>query len=418
MATQPATQGTVQPCRYKVGKTLGAGSYSVVKECVHIDTGRYYAAKVINKRLMAGREHMVRNEIAVLKKVSMGHQNILTLVDYFETMNNLYLVTDLALGGELFDRICRKGSYYESDAADLIRATLSAVAYLHDHGIVHRDLKPENLLFRTPEDNADLLIADFGLSRIMDEEQFHVLTTTCGTPGYMAPEIFKKSGHGKPVDVWAIGVITYFLLCGYTPFDRDSDLEEMQAILNADYAFTPVDYWRGVSDQAKEFIRRCLTVDPVKRMSAHEALQHPFVAGFLASDDKGQNLLPTVKKNFNARRTLHAAIDTVRAINKLREGGLGLQGQRLMNGGNAREPERAKAAAAAAAAAAVVAKKAEQQKDSGYGSGPAGAKDSSGDVAMGDAPPSSHPAALRPGVEANKVVETSKGLWTGVGSRV
>ena len=131
----------------------------------------------------------------------MGHQNILTLVDYFETMNNLYLVTDLALGGELFDRICRKGSYYESDAAGLIRATLSAVAYLHDHGIVHRDLKPENLLFRTPEDNADLLIADFGLSRIMDEEQFHVLTTTCGTPGYMAPEIFRKTGHGKPVYV-------------------------------------------------------------------------------------------------------------------------------------------------------------------------------------------------------------------------
>jgi len=113
----------------------------------------------------------------------------------------VYLVTDLALGGELFDRICRKGSYYESDAAELIRATLSAVAYLHDHGIVHRDLKPENLLFRTPEDNADLLIADFGLSRIMDEEAFHVLTTTCGTPGYMAPEIFNKTGHGKPVYV-------------------------------------------------------------------------------------------------------------------------------------------------------------------------------------------------------------------------
>lgn len=141
----------------------------------------------------------------------MGHQNILTLVDYFETMNNLYLVVELALGGELFDRICRKGSYYEADAADLVRAILSAVAYLHDHGIVHRDLKPENLLFRTPEDNADLLIADFGLSRIMDEEQFHVLTTTCGTPGYMAPEIFKKTGHGKPVYVlsprWTVGML-------------------------------------------------------------------------------------------------------------------------------------------------------------------------------------------------------------------
>ncbi|MCJ1311002.1 hypothetical protein MMC25_004672 [Agyrium rufum] len=332
----------IQPCRYKTGKTLGAGSYSVVKECVHIDTGRYYAAKVINKRMMAGREHMVRNEIAVLKRVSMGHQNILTLVDYFETMNNLYLVTDLALGGELFDRICRKGSYYESDAADLIRATLSAVAYLHSHGIVHRDLKPENLLFRTPEDNADLLIADFGLSRIMDEEAFHVLTTTCGTPGYMAPEIFKKTGHGKPVDVWAIGVITYFLLCGYTPFDRESNLEEMQAILVADYSFTPLEYWRGVSQHAREFIKRCLTIDPVKRMTAHEALNHPFVLerevrggdGMEGIESQDLDLLPVVKKNFNARRTLHAAIDTIRAINKLREGGAA----GMMNGATSREP--------------------------------------------------------------------------------
>ncbi|KAF1973437.1 Pkinase-domain-containing protein [Bimuria novae-zelandiae CBS 107.79] len=334
---QTQAQAQVQPCRYKTGKTLGAGSYSVVKECVHIDTGRYYAAKVINKRLMAGREHMVRNEIAVLKRVSMGHRNILTLVDYFETMNNLYLVTDLALGGELFDRICRKGNYYESDAADLIRATLSAVAYLHDHGIVHRDLKPENLLFRTPEDNADLLIADFGLSRIMDEEQFHVLTTTCGTPGYMAPEIFRKTGHGKPVDIWAIGVITYFLLCGYTPFDRDSNLEEMQAILVADYSFTPLEYWRGVSLKAREFIRRCLTVDPAARMTAHEALSHPWIADIgVVSAEGEEDLLPTIQKNFNARRTLHAAIDTIRAINQLRAGGAA----GMMDGARTGEPRR------------------------------------------------------------------------------
>ncbi|KAK4232018.1 putative calcium calmodulin-dependent protein kinase [Podospora fimiseda] len=434
---------SIQPCRYKVGKTLGAGSYSVVKECVHIDTGRYYAAKVINKRLMAGREHMVRNEIAVLKKVSMGHQNILTLVDYFETMNNLYLVTDLALGGELFDRICRKGSYYESDAADLIRATLSAVAYLHDHGIVHRDLKPENLLFRTPEDNADLLIADFGLSRIMDEEQFHVLTTTCGTPGYMAPEIFKKTGHGKPVDLWALGVITYFLLCGYTPFDRDSDFEEMQAILNADYSFTPLEYWRGVSESAKDFIRRCLTIDPAKRMTAHEALQHPFVAGWMARQqmmggngekglqeaDKGANLLPNVKKNFNARRTLHAAIDTVRAINKLREGG-NAGGGGYMNGGRSREPVRGQqlqqqhGQQQSDDSGISVGSQGQQQgqsggQDSGYDGGA-----SSEDVRMDDAPapiPPVHvqgvPASLRPGSEANRVVETSKGLWNGIVSR-
>ncbi|KAL8824595.1 MAG: hypothetical protein Q9170_008104, partial [Blastenia crenularia] len=129
----------------------------------------------------------------------------------------------------------------------------------------------------------------------MDEEAFHVLTTTCGTPGYMAPEIFKKTGHGKPVyvfhllhpltpqlssssDVWAIGVITYFLLCGYTPFDRDSNLEEMQAILIADYSFTPLEYWRGVSLPARNFIKKCLTIDPHSRMTSHQALSHPFVA--------------------------------------------------------------------------------------------------------------------------------------------
>lgn len=331
----------------------------------------------------------MRNEIAVLKKVSMGHQNILTLVDYFETMNNLYLVTDLALGGELFDRICRKGSYYESDAADLIRATLSAVAYLHDHGIVHRDLKPENLLFRTPEDNADLLIADFGLSRIMDQERFHVLTTTCGTPGYMAPEIFNKTGHGKPVDIWAIGVITYFLLCGYTPFDRGSDFEEMQAILKADYSFSPAEYWRGVSADAQDFIRRCLTVDASARITAHDALQHPFVAGSWRPDGAAaENLLPTIKKNFNARRTLHAAIDTVRAINKLRES----QNSASCSSSSSshripRSPDPCSG---------------RDKEDSGYGT----QLDGEGSLV----PPV--PASLRPGNEANRVVQTSAGLWS------
>lgn len=165
------------PCKYKVGRILGQGTYAVVKgpppsmknsaneiEAVHIDTGKFYAAKVISKRLMAGREHMVRNEITVLRKISMGHENILTLVDYFETVNSrtypvfeslsvVYLITDLCLGGELFDRICRKGNYYESDAANLVRVTASAVSYLHDHGIVHRGKTPHRL--RTTKPNLE-----------------------------------------------------------------------------------------------------------------------------------------------------------------------------------------------------------------------------------------------------------------------
>lgn len=142
-------------------------------------------------------------------------------------------------------------------------------------------------------------------------------------------------------DVWAIGVITYFLLCGYTPFDRDSNLEEMQAILIADFSFAPLEYWRSVSLSAREFIKGCLTIDPQKRMTSHEALSHPFVDDTAreregAGDRGGGDLLPVIKKNFNARRTLHAAIDTIRAIKKLREGGAA----GLMEGAMSVDPKR------------------------------------------------------------------------------
>ena len=181
------------PCAYKTGRTLGQGTYAVVKEAVHIETGKYYACKVISKQLMRGREHMVRNEIASLKRVSQENSGVVSLVDYFETMNNLYLVTDLCQGGELFDRICERGSYYVKDAAHIVRTVTKAVEFLHDRDVVHRDLKPENLLFRDRSEHADLLIADFGLSRMLDQDKMDVLSTTCGTPGYMAPEIFKKT---------------------------------------------------------------------------------------------------------------------------------------------------------------------------------------------------------------------------------
>ncbi|ORZ19849.1 kinase-like domain-containing protein [Absidia repens] len=296
------------PCKYKTGKILGNGTYATVKEAMHIETNKFYAVKIINKKLMEGREHMIRNEINIMRKISQGHKNILSLVDYFETLNNLYLVMDLAQGGELFDRICQKGNYFEGDAANIVRTICDAVAYLHDNGIVHRDLKPENLIFLTTNEDSDLLIADFGLSRIIDSEKFDVLRTTCGTPGYMAPEIFKKVGHGKPVDLWAIGVICYFLLCGYTPFERESNVDEMNAIISADYTFDE-EYWYGVSDEAKDFIQRCLTVDTEKRMTAHEALEHPWLVN---SQSQTKDLLPNVRRNFNARKTFKRAVDLVR----------------------------------------------------------------------------------------------------------
>ncbi|KAI0299340.1 kinase-like domain-containing protein [Multifurca ochricompacta] len=300
-------------------------TYAIVKEAVHIKTGKYYACKVINKKLMEGREFMVRNEIAVLKRVSSGHQNIVTLYDYFETANNLYLCFDLCTGGELFDRICAKGNYHEPDAADLVRTIMKGVQYIHDSGIVHRDLKPENLIFRTPAEDADIMIADFGLSRVMEEERFHLLTEICGTPGYMAPEIFKKTGHGKPVDIWAMGVITYFLLAGYTPFDRENQQQEMEAIIAGDYKFEPEEYWANVSETAKSFVTTCLTVDPAVRPTAVELLGHRWLADekphFVPDPESPTggptDLLPHIQKRLDARTRFRRAVWGITAMKRM-----------------------------------------------------------------------------------------------------
>ncbi|KAJ3474869.1 hypothetical protein NLI96_g12212 [Meripilus lineatus] len=320
MSPAPATV----PCQYRTGKTLGSGTYAIVKEAIHIKTGKYYACKVINKKLMEGREYMasVRNEIAVLKKVSSGNRNIVTLHDYFETAHNLYLVFDLCTGGELFDRICAKGNYDETDAASLVRTIFTAVKYIHDAGIVHRDLKPENLLFRTKKEDADIMIADFGLSRVMEEEKFQLLTEICGTPGYMAPEIFKKTGHSKPVDVWAMGVITYFLLCGYTPFDRDTQQQEMEAIIAGDYKFEPEEYWANVSSTAREFVSECLTIDPASRPTCEQALKHRWLASdsphFVEDQDgRATNLLPYIQKQFDAKKAWRKAVFSITAVKRM-----------------------------------------------------------------------------------------------------
>ncbi|KAK7042197.1 calcium calmodulin dependent protein [Favolaschia claudopus] len=315
----------IRPCQYKTGKTLGSGTYAVVREATHIETEQKYACKIINKQFIEGREYLVRNEIAVLQRISSRHPNIVTLHDYFETHRNLYLCFDLCTGGELFHRICSKGNYYEADAAALVRTILAAVKYIHDCGIVHRDLKPENLLFQTEADDANIMIADFGLSRIMDEERMTLLTGVCGTAGYMAPEVFRDAGHGKPVDVWAMGVITYFLLAGYTPFDRDTPEAETAAIVAGDVKFEPAEFWANVSPTAREFVQACLTVDPAARPTAAEALQHRwltaatphFVPDPFNPSGGPTNLLPHVKRAFNAKSAWKRAQFGIRALKRM-----------------------------------------------------------------------------------------------------
>jgi calcium/calmodulin-dependent protein kinase I len=183
-----------------------------------------------------------------------------------------YIVTQLATGGELFDRICEQGRFTEKDASQTIRQVLEAVDYLHDNNVVHRgqwqnmiwrsdltfgvDLKPENLLYLTSDSKSDLVLADFGIAKMLDSKD-EVLTTMAGSFGYAAPEVMLKKGHGKPVDMWSLGVITYTLLCGYSPFRSENLQDLIDECSNARVVFHER-YWKDVSDDAKDFIGHLL----------------------------------------------------------------------------------------------------------------------------------------------------------------
>lgn len=258
--------------------SIGRGSYSEIFECRNKYTHRVYAAKKYRKKLMQGLEKMLQNEFLVLRLVSMTHPNILSLIDYFETKDSFYLVTDLAKGSDLFQRLdhCPGFKLPEEDTMEITAGLVSAVSYLHEHNIVHRDVKAENLLFTDTQSNSAIL-ADFGLATIV--QPLERLYKVCGTLSYMAPEIFEGTGYSFPVDVWAIGVTVYFMLCGYMPFDCESDDETKDAIKHRKYLFEPAGYWESISTEAKDFIDRCLTLDPELRVTTSELMSHPFIIG-------------------------------------------------------------------------------------------------------------------------------------------
>ncbi|KAI8928586.1 kinase-like domain-containing protein [Entophlyctis helioformis] len=294
---------------YFLGKTLGNGAFATVKEVVRKSDSQKFAVKIVDRSKLKDHDTMMQSEIAILQSIS--HPNIIALKDLYVTPTHYYLVMELASGGELFDRILAKGSYTEKDAASIVKQLISALAYLHEHNIVHRDLKPENMIFRDTTDESDILLTDFGLSKAVKTNQF--LTTSCGTPHYVAPEILKDLGHGVAVDMWSIGVITYVLLCGYTPFwggETNSTTLLYQSIVSGKFEFDE-EYWGHVSSLAKEFISRLLIVDPSKRMTAKEALMHPWL-----STQESVDLLPNVIKNFNAKKTFKKAVFAIASIQR------------------------------------------------------------------------------------------------------
>ncbi|ODQ81420.1 hypothetical protein BABINDRAFT_159715 [Babjeviella inositovora NRRL Y-12698] len=263
-------------CKYLLSSTvLGTGSFSEVVTGKHIDTGTRYAIKKIQKLMVHGRESLIQKEITAMKQVGIQHRHLLSLVDYFETDDELYLVTDLALGGDLFDKIEREGTLLESHTKRIVVSLVNGIQYLHSRSIVHRDIKAENIFFWAKNTASDILLGDFGLAEILAPSKF--LYSVCGTYSYMAPEIFTKEGYSYPVDMWALGVLTYFMLCGYMPFDCETDEETKEAIMKADYMYEPPEYWNHISADSKQFIGLCFVTDPVLRMTPGQALGHPWL---------------------------------------------------------------------------------------------------------------------------------------------
>lgn len=259
--------------RYKKGKELGKGGFSVVYEVIDKTTKKRHAAKEIIKASLKPEDEIgLKQEIDILQ--SLNHPHIVKFVDFFDEKDHYYVVLELLEGGELFDRIVQKACYNEKEARDLVRVLLGALKYIHDLGVVHRDLKPENLLMADAVNDSNVKLADFGFAK---RAEGFTLTTQCGSPGYVAPEILNAVKYGKPSDMWSAGVICYILLGGYPPFHDDRDQRALfRKIKKGQYEFH-VEYWAHVSDEAKDLIRGLLTVDMMERLTVDQALNHPWV---------------------------------------------------------------------------------------------------------------------------------------------
>jgi len=246
-----------------------------VREATSKADGEKFAVKIIEKSLIKEDIKLLKREIEIMKQVE--HKNILKLEEIFEDDARVYIVMELVNGSELFDRIVEKGFYSERNAMNVVSQILSAVAYLHEKGIAHRDLKPENLLCAGTDENEVVKIADFGLSKIQKDED--MLSTSCGTPGYVAPEVLLCESYNLSVDMWGIGIITYILLAGYPPFYDETNPQDdtvlFEKVINVDYDLDD-ECWDDVSDLAKDFIQHLLVKDPKDRLTALEAMEHPW----------------------------------------------------------------------------------------------------------------------------------------------
>lgn len=253
---------------YKLLKTLGEGSFSKVKQAVHIPTGKVYAIKIIDMNLVKenNMDKQLEREIKVMKV--MNHPNLIKLHAVLHSPKNYFLVLDLAEGGELFNKLAQDGPLPEAAARSYFQQLIDALDYMHKHNTIHRDLKPENLLL---DSEGNLKIADFGLS-IMANSTSDLLKTRCGTPNYVAPEIFCANGYvGPPADLWSAGVILYVMLAAALPFDAPTLPDLARQIMKVQIVY-PDSFPRG----AVELMKHIIVASPEERYTIEQIRQDPW----------------------------------------------------------------------------------------------------------------------------------------------
>uniref|UniRef100_A0A4W5NTK1 calcium/calmodulin-dependent protein kinase n=1 Tax=Hucho hucho TaxID=62062 RepID=A0A4W5NTK1_9TELE len=288
-----------------------AGRNATLATC---SNGQEFAAKIINTKKLSARDHQKLEREARICRL-LKHPNIVRLHESISEEGFHYLVFDLVTGGELFEDIVAREYYSEADASQCINQILESVHHMHQHDIVHRDLKPENLLLASKLKGAAVKLADFGLAiEVQGDEQ--AWFGFAGTPGYLSPEVLRKDPYGKPVDIWACGVVLYILLVGYPPFWDEDQHKLYQQIKAGAYDF-PSPEWDTVTPEAKNLINQMLTINPTKRITADQALKHPWVCqrSTVASMMHRQETVECLRK-FNARRKLKGAILTTMLVTR------------------------------------------------------------------------------------------------------
>ncbi|XP_077978011.1 serine/threonine-protein kinase 17A-like [Glandiceps talaboti] len=263
---------------YAVGHELGRGKFSVVKKCTENSSGREFAAKFIKKR-KRGKDcrSAILHEIAILE-MSKEHHRLIKLHEVYETSHDFILVLELAAGGELHHHcVCEKEgtNFSERDVVRLLRQIIEAVHYLHERNVVHLDLKPSNILLtHSHPTQSDIKLVDFGLARLVNKNE--EVREILGTLDYVAPEVLSYEPISLSTDMWSLGVLTYVMLTGASPFLGEDKQETFLNISQGNLDF-PEELWKDISPQAVDFIKRLLVLQPLKRASTKDCMEHPWL---------------------------------------------------------------------------------------------------------------------------------------------